>query len=156
MPTVNLHLSGGVALWLGASFTVDEFSMDGETEKISRGIYPVDVLGQYQPQGQSDGLYGCLLHDGAVLDLSQCEGELQARSPDVWGCGSTTYADDATITIHLVGREVHSGERLVAWETPPNNVKFVLDEESRLASRCNLKIANDGIYVLKGLIIILK
>ena len=95
-------------------------------------------------------------HDGAVLDLSQCNGELQARNPYVKGCDSTTYQPNSTITIHLAGRDVRGGQRLVGWDTPPENVTFVLDKESRAVCRCGIKVKDDGIYVVKGFYIIVR
>ena len=119
------------------------------------GIFPINVLERCQPGG--DGFYGCLFHNGAVLDLSQCNGELKARSPHVKGCESTTYEPNSTITIHLAGRDVHNHERLVGWDTPPDNVTFVLDDESRSACRCRIRVAEDGVYMdKKGTMIIVR
>lgn len=126
-----------------------------ETTNQSVGLFPVDVLERCQPGG--DGFYGCFLHGGAVLDLSQCNGELQARSRYVKGCDSTTYEANTTIAVHLGGREVHNKECLVAWLERPENVTFVLDEESRRRTRCRIVVKEDGIYVDKrGLVIIVR
>ena len=153
MPTLDLRLSDGAIIWQGMHFTVRSFAM-AETTNQSVGIYPVDVLERCQPGG--DGFYGSHLHNGAVLDLSQCNGELQARSRYVKGCDSTTYEANSTITIHLAGRNVRDGERLVGWNTPPDNVTFVLDDESRSACHCRIRVEDDGIYVVKkGTVIIL-
>ena len=159
MPTLDLRLSDGAIVWQGMHFTVRSFAM-AETTNQSVGVFPVDVLERCQPGG--DGFYGCVLHNGAVLDLSQCNGELQARSRYVKGCDSTTYQpgtteENSTITIHLGGREVHNKERLVAWYEQPENVTFVLDEESRNRTKCRIAVKEDGIYVVrKGLVIIVR
>ncbi|MBR6733856.1 MAG: hypothetical protein IKL96_05595, partial [Kiritimatiellae bacterium] len=151
MPTLDLSLSGGAAIWAGIPNTVvRSFSM-AETETVSRGIYPLDVLERCQPGGA--GFYGCHVGKDAVLDLSQCRGELPAHSPNVWGCDATTYEPESTVTIHLAGRVVRNGERIVAWDSPPENVTFVLDDESRSVSRCSIIVQEDGIYVRKGLLI---
>ncbi|MBP5509730.1 MAG: hypothetical protein J6Z49_02300, partial [Kiritimatiellae bacterium] len=126
-----------------------------ETTNQSVGLFPVDVLERCQPGG--DGFYGCHIHGGAVLDLSQCNGELQARNRYVSGCDSTTYETNSTITIHLGEREVRNKECLVAWEEQPEDVTFVLDEESRNRAKCRIVVKEDGIYVDKrGLIIMLR
>ena len=154
MPTLDLRLSDGAIIWQGMHFTVRSFAM-AETTNQSVGIYPVNVLERCQPGG--DGFYGCLLHNGAVLDLSQCNGELQARSRYVKGCDSTTYEPNSTITIHLGERQVRNKERLVAWYEQPENVTFVLDEESRNRLKCRIAVKEDGVYVVrKGLVIIVQ
>ena len=158
MPTLDLRLSDGAIIWQGMHFTVRSFAM-AETTNQSVGIFPVDVLERCQPGG--DGFYGCHLHDGAVLDLSQCNGELQARSRYVKGCDSTTYQpgtpeENSTITIHLGERQVRNKQRLVAWYEQPENVTFVLDEESRNRLKCRIVVKEDGIYVVKGLLIIVR
>ena len=148
MTTLDLRLSGDATLWQGIdNFTVRSFAMS-ETTAESVGLFPVNVLERCQPGG--DGFYGCLLHNGAVLDLSQCNGELKTPSPHVKGCDSTTYEANSTITIHLAGRNVRNRERLVGWNMPPDNVTFVLDAESRSACRCRIRVAEDGIYVVKN------
>ena len=155
MPTLDLRLSDGATMWQGQpTFTVRSFAM-AETTNQSVGVFPVNVLERCQPGG--DGFYGCVLKNGAVLDLSQCNGELQARSRYVKGCDSTTYEPNSTITIHLGGREVHNKERLVAWYEQPENVTFVLDEESRQRAKCRIAVKEDGVYVVrKGLVIIVQ
>ncbi len=150
MSTVDLRLSGGASVWIGQNVTVRDFFMDA-TDLTSRGVLPINALRWYSPQG--DGCYGTVLHNGAVLDLSRMRGELPARMPNVLGCDTTTYEAEASITIHLVGRVVRNGERIVAWDSPPANVTFVLDDESRSASRCSIIVQEDGIYVRKGLLI---
>ena len=150
MSTVDLRLSGGASVWIGQNVTVRDFFMDA-TDLTSRGVLPINALRWYSPQG--DGCYGTVLHNGAVLDLSRMRGELPARMPNVLGCDTTTYEAEASITIHLVGRVVRNGERIVAWDSPPENVTFVLDDESRSASRCSIIVQEDGIYVRKGLLI---
>ena len=154
MPTLDLRLSDGAIIWQGMHFTVRSFAM-AETTNQSVGIYPVNVLERCQPGG--DGFYGCVLKNGAVLDLSQCNGELQARSRYVKGCDSTTYEPNSTITIHLGERQVRNKERLVAWYEQPENVTFVLDEESRNRTKCRIAVKEDGVYVVrKGLVIIVQ
>ena len=154
MSTLDLRLSGDATLWQGTDgVTVRSFAMD-ETTAESVGLFPINVIERCQPGG--DGFYGCLLHDGAVLDLSQCNGELKAHSPYVKGYDSTTYQPNSTITIHLAGRDVRNRQRLVAWDTPPENVTFVLDAESRASCRCRIKVKEDGIYVIKGFLIIIR
>ena len=155
MTTLDLRLSDGATMWQGqANFLVRSFAM-AETTNQSVGLFPVDVLERCQPGG--DGFYGCHIHGGAVLDLSQCNGELQARNRYVSGCDSTTYETNSTITIHLGAREVRNKERLVAWEEQPENVTFVLDEESRNRAKCRIVVKEDGIYVeRKGLVIIVR
>ena len=77
MPTLDLRLSDGATMWQGQpTFTVRSFAM-AETTNQSVGVFPVNVLERCQPGG--DGFYGCVLKNGAVLDLSQCNGELQDR-----------------------------------------------------------------------------
>ena len=155
MTTLDLRLSGDATLWQGIdNFTVRSFAM-AETTAESVGIFPVNVLEWCQPGG--DGFYGCVLHNGAVLDLSQCNGELQARSRYAKGCDSTTYEPNSTITIHLGERQVRNKERLVAWYEQPENVTFVLDEESRNRAKCRIAVKEDGIYVVrKGLVVIVR
>ena len=151
--TADLVLRDGAALWLGYNLTVHSITM-GATDNVSRGIYPVTVLDTCRPEG--DSFYGCSLEPGATIDLSALAGELPVRSPSTRGSDSITYAANSTIIVHLAGRNVRDGERIIAWETPPEGVKFVLDEESRGKSRCCIVMAEDGLYVQKGMVLFIR
>lgn len=58
-----------------------------------------------------------------------------------------TYADGATVTIDLRGRDLESGEKVMAWTAKPENatsLKFVADCGSDRPVK--LKIQDDGLY----------
>jgi hypothetical protein len=151
--TVDLILRGGAALWVGVPMTVRSISM-GATDEMSRGIYPITVLDTCRVE--SDSFYGCDLQPNTTLDLSAFSGELPVRCPFTWGCDSITYAPDSTVTLYLAGRNLRDGERIVAWETRPEGVTFVMDPESRSSTLSRIVVADDGIYVEKGLTIFIR
>lgn len=95
-------------------------------------------------------------HTPLTLDLSALSGELPVRCPLAWGCDSITYAPDSTVTLYLAGRNLRDGERIVAWEARPEGVAFVMDQESRSSTLARIIVADDGIYVKKGLTIFIR
>ena len=150
---MDLILRGGAAVWAGAPMTVRSISM-GATDEMSRGIYPITVLDTCRVESES--FYGCDLQPNTTLDLSAFSGELPVRCPFTWGCDSITYAPDSTVTLYLAGRNLRDGERIVAWETRPEGVTFVMDPESRSSTLARIVVADDGIYVEKGLTIFIR
>ncbi len=63
------------------------------------------------------------------------------------GVKKITYADGATVTIDLRGRDLETGEKVVAWTAKPENaasLKFMADRGGDRPVK--LRIANDGLY----------
>ncbi len=87
------------------------------------------------------------LQDGATLNL----GEKTAAWP-IEGTGahatSLAFADNATITIDVTGRNFTEKEKVVSWTTAPENLstlKFIFEPELKYMSEP--RIADDGIWV---------
>ena len=87
------------------------------------------------------------LQDGATLNL----GEKTAAWP-IEGTGahatSLAFADNATITIDVTGRNFMEKEKVVSWTTAPENLstlKFIFEPELKYMSEP--RIADDGIWV---------
>ena len=112
-----------------------------ETSKHNEGTAAFKVRGTFTPV--TDTFYGCQMQDGSTVDLSGRETAWHTTTaPDDSAKGSTTvtFADDATITVNLYGREglfaLSRAENpfVVTWNQEPENLatlKFVPDAKSK-------------------------
>ena len=96
-------------------------------------------------------MYDFVLNGGTIVNSGPDQ-----TTDDSWGCDSITYAPDSTVTLYLAGRNLRDGERIVAWEARPEGVAFVMDQESRSSTLARIIVADDGIYVKKGLTIFIR
>lgn len=91
------------------------------------------------------------LMDGATWDLSGNTGSFSLVSA-AGGSQTISFEDDATVTLHLGGRDTPS--RMVSWTAAvPSNIEglaFVSDDGRRL------RVKDDGIYIYKGMMIIVR
>lgn len=108
---------------------------------------PLLVYGTLRPN--TDYFRGYALQDGAALDLSGRTGLFRTRglaagTAEVFH--TITFATNATITVKLAGRAVASGEKLIEWATPPENVTFVPDADSA-SQGITLVQSETGVFV---------
>ena len=145
----NVDLRLNAKLYANAELTVRgyEAAFTGNSEGTSK----FTVRGVFKPT--SDSFYGCTLADGATVDLSDRETVLSTTSTSTTGSRTLAFEPDATICVNLGDRPVSSGQRIVAWDDDKKpTAKF------RLADRtdCGLVSREDGLYVVKGMIIIFR
>jgi hypothetical protein len=72
------------------------------------------------------------------------------------GNNELSFADNATIKVKLGGRTVSGSVPVISWATPPANLdtlKFVCGDEGQNYA---LAKATDGIYLVKGMTIIVR
>lgn len=126
------------------------------------------VMGTFRPE-TSDFL-GCVMQDGSTLDLTAqtkafdlYNAQGQKHIDSVYTCQHVTFADDATVTIDVNGRELANDMQVVSWTdaTKPDNLdtlKFKVDAETMKAGFASkLTRKSDGLYLIRsGLLLILK
>jgi len=149
---------GEIVVWNGIEAHFGDFvnlaTEDYGAQLTSDDSGSMFVHGTFKPVG--DCFRGCILADGATLDLSDRTG--------TWSTVSTTakvnspnevlFADDATVCVKLGDRwggMIGGGGKVVGWETVPQNVQFTTDREGR-----RLQVRSDGLYVLRGIAIIVR
>ena len=124
---------------------------------FANGNRTLTVLGTFTPvDGGTTNFPNIVLADGASLDLS----EMGAGTFDVLSAGNRTvsFATNATIKVKLGNNAVPSGFPVVGWTaaTKPDNLetlKFVCGDEGQNYA---LAKADDGLYVVKGMTIIIR
>ncbi|MBR3222622.1 MAG: sigma-70 family RNA polymerase sigma factor [Kiritimatiellae bacterium] len=115
------------------------------------GSYTMSIYGTYTPN--SDIGYNLRLMNGATVDLG-------ARN-DAWpiSLGNDrimVFEPGATINIELGDRQLTQGDKIVSWSAIPAGVTFVNSSVSRRLRSWSLVATNDGIYVQKGMAIIIR
>ena len=112
------------------------------------------VLGTFTPV--SDYFSAVELQDGATLNLTGKNGVWSVKSLDTAReTYFTTFAGGATVFVDLTGRELHSGDKLIAWETPPAaDVVFEPSPGETRTYRFARKA--DGLYCYFGMVMILQ
>ena len=167
-PTVDLDLSSEVHFQNAVHVrdyraATNKSNADGNGSGC--GLY---VSGVYTPVG--DYYYGCIMEDGATIDLSERTGSFNVRSGLTRDASSSTeaqkfarktvqFADDATVYVKVGDRELDRNTALIAWDstTRPSNLstlRFVF-ADGDYAGRELVK-RSTGVYPFpNGLIIIL-
>ena len=100
--------------------------------------------------------YGCTLQDGATLDLNGRNGAWSTTSAFTSGANCVTFASGATITVDVSTRPTFKG-KIVDWGAgnTPSDVTFKLDAASKAMGRA-LRVKDDGLYAVGGVIIIIR
>ena len=136
--SLNLEMSG-------ATFKTDgDFSVSNYvaryTDKYNHGSAAIKVYGTFTPDALSGGkeyFHGCAMQDGSCIDLSR-KTAIWNNVATGWGIGyesgdgnrTVTFADNATVTIDVHGRELTKGDLIVEWGVVPANLStltFVSD-----------------------------
>lgn len=116
------------------------------------GTAALNVYGAFKPA--SDKFYGCTLQNGATMDLSAVTSDWSTTSAFENGKQTVEFADGATILVALGSRKRVNGMRLFAWTEKPANigqVKFRMSDGKGV-----LQAADDGVYYVNGLMILLR
>ena len=137
-----------------------------ESSKHNEGTAAFNVRGTFTPV--TDTFYGCQMQDGSTVDLSGRETAWHtttALDDSAKGSTTVTFADNATITVNLYGREGlfaltrSTNPFVVTWDEEPANLaglKFVPDAKSRkmglrLVPDTKMVPAEEGQVEKKGL-----
>ena len=153
--TVEFPSAGRGGLDLSAPFTVSNFiSRVGSF----RGSCALTVLGTFTPLVYGRTAFpNMVMADGSTLDLSGMDDvpTLNVVSTDKH---TLSFATNATIKVKLGDRTVSGSTPIVGWTaaTKPGNLdtlKFVCGDEGQNYA---LMKADDGLYVVKGMTIIIR
>lgn len=141
------------ALWLGAKVDVDDYYA-ACTFDSNNGTAAMNVYGRFTPA--TDYFYGCTLQDGATLDLNGRNSAWSTTSAFTSGANNVTFASGATITVDVSTRPTFKG-KIVDWGAgnTPSDVTFKLDAASKAMGRA-LRVKDDGLYAVGGVIIIIR
>jgi hypothetical protein len=137
-----------------------------ETSKSNEGTAAFKVYGTFTPM--TDIFYGCQMQDGSTVDISGRETAWHtttAADSSAKGSTTVTFADNATITVNIYGREGlfaltrATNPFVVTWDEEPANLaglKFVTDAKSRkmglrLVPDTKMVPAEEGQVEKKGL-----
>ena len=113
----------------------------------------ITILDRFQPTTTNllqKVVFGDAMHLSPVLDLSALDGPLVL--PDA--TYTLNAAEGATVRIKVGDRCVKSSKPLITWTTKPANIdsiKFAAGDRSG-----SIKVKDDGVYLLCGLLIIVK
>jgi autotransporter-associated beta strand protein len=149
----GVNLRAESALWLGAKLDVDDYYA-ACTFDSNNGTAAMNVYGRFTPA--TDYFYGCTLQDGATLDLNGRNGAWSTTSAFTSGANHVTFASGSTITVDVSTRPTFKG-KIVDWGAgnTPSDVKFKLDAASKAMGRA-LRVKDDGLYAVGGVIIIIR
>ena len=143
---------GGVQLV--AAFTVSNFFTKAGS---FAGTNTLVVLGEYRPaEGGRKRFPNMVLADGATFNLSEMGNVPTFDTFDSAQNHTLSFADNATIKVKLGGRTVSGNVPVISWATPPDNLDtltFVCGDEGQSYA---LDKRNDGLYVVKGFMILIR
>ena len=136
-------------------------AFDAIDEIHNLGSHDVDVFGTFTPSTQGF-FHGTTLHDGSTIDLSELGiATLNVVAPysassTAPGAKTLHFVQGATIGVKLGGRRVPRNTPVISWTAatkPDASVKFVARDEGR---RLTFIKKEDGLYVLSGLMLIVR
>ncbi len=98
----------------------------------------------------TSNFWGCILKNGAVLDLSACGEDWSLKGTCVGTSGTFTkttasFEDGAQIGVAVGERRLRDGMRLVAWDAKPNAAFKLVDQPSYL-----LDARPNGLYCVSN------
>ena len=141
----------GCALDMGAALSVRDYEAAYSAD-YNAGTAALNVYGAFRPA--TPYFYGPTLQDGSTLDLSAWPGGWPIASGFTSGKTAIGFADGATVKVKVGASRVGStrGTKILGWTTAPANVDFVPAEGERIG----LRKKDDGLYLYKGLIILVR
>ena len=146
--TLNIRMMGG-ALNIGEDMPVRDYYA-GYTQNYNGGTSKLLVHGTFTPnavdEAGKDYFYGCTMQDGSCIDLSAKSNTWDTTSTGFTGGSRTvTFANGATVTIDIHGRELAKGEQVVSWNSRPSNVTFMWDAATTALGK-KIFVTDEGIY----------
>ena len=147
--TVDLKV--GSALNIGAALSVHDYEA-AYNYNYNDDTAALNVYGAFKPA--TPYFYGPTLQDGSTLDLSAWPGGWPVASGFTSGKTAISFADGATVKVKIGVKGVGStrGTKILGWTTASANVDFVPAEGERFG----LRKKDDGLYLYKGLIILVR
>ena len=110
----------------------------------------MSIYGTYTPN--SDVCSKLRMMNGAAINL----GSRTGAWPMLGGSRPMTFESGATIGIELGDRRLEQGLKIVSWSAIPANVSFVNTSAKNRQRSWSLVVTTDGIYVQKGMAIIIR
>ncbi|MBO7683601.1 MAG: hypothetical protein J6T51_02620 [Kiritimatiellae bacterium] len=149
--TLNIRMIGS-ALNIGDDMPVRDYYA-GYTQNNNGGTSKLLVHGTFTPnavdEAGKDYFYGCTMQDGSCIDLSAKSNTWDTTSTGFTGGSRTvTFANGASVTIDIHGRELAKGEQVVSWTTPPSNLAtltFAWDAATTALGK-KIFVTDEGIY----------
>ena len=150
----NATIKCRAAMRANGAVNVRDYMAYRASSKHNEGTAAFKVYGTFTPA--TDIFYGCQMQNGSTVDLSgrtTVWNTTTAADSTAKGSTTVTFADNATITVNLYGREglfalARSADPFVAtWSADPANLevlKFVVDAKSR---KLGLKVVPDTLMV---------
>ncbi|MBQ8112652.1 MAG: hypothetical protein IJ146_05535 [Kiritimatiellae bacterium] len=155
-PSLNLVMNGAT-FYLQGEFAVSNY-VAAYTKRWNHGAEPLKVYGTFTPAGVDEGgfeyFHGCEMQDGSSIDLSVKTAVWDVASTGWLGAGDAdgsrvvTFADGATVTIDVHGRELAKGDKIVGWSEAPENIatlRFKFDDATAESGEA-LVVTETGIY----------
>ena len=115
------------------------------------GSYTMSIYGTYTPNSEIG--YNLRLMDGATIDLG---GKNAAWSTALGNGRAIAFESGATINIDLGARQLSQGDKIVSWSAVPAGISFVNSSAARRQRSWIRVETGDGIYVQRGLAIIIR
>ena len=147
----------GATFYLQGEFAVSNY-VAAYTKRWNHGAEPLKVYGTFTPAGVDEGgfeyFHGCEMQDGSSIDLSVKTAVWDVASTGWLGAGDAdgsrvvTFADGATVTIDVHGRELAKGDKIVGWSEAPENIatlRFKFDDATAESGEA-LVVTETGIY----------
>jgi len=146
----RISLNHEMAMNFAAAVDVQDYYAQYDAGYMA-GTATMRVFGTFTPVGNS--FYGCVLQDGAALDLSTRDGTwstTRANTGDsLSGNGTVTFADNATITLKFGDRRFRSWTKVVGWTAAPANVDTLTFQFEAKRKRIKLEVRDDGVWMLE-------
>ncbi len=138
------------ALNVGAALSVHDYEA-AYSYNANGGTAALNVYGAFKPTVAC--FYGPTLQDGSTLDLSAWPGGWPVASGFTSGNTAIRFADGATVKVKVGASRVGGarGTKILGWTTAPA-VTFMPAEGERIG----LRKKDDGLYLYKGLIILVR
>ena len=148
--------------------SVHDYKIAGSQTQWGTGTaYGLNVYGTFTPI--STTFYGCTMMNGSTIDLSGKTGAWSiqssiANAANNYGLTAeqqtarktVSFADNATVKIKLDERKVKTGDKIVDWtgKTPANlaTLRFT----SADGEHFGLQKKDDGLYITRGIIILVR
>ena len=148
--------------------SVHDYKIAGSQTQWGIGTaYGLYVYGTFTPI--STTFYGCTMMNGSTIDLSGKTGAWSIQSSIANAANSygltaaqqtarktVSFADNATVKIKLGERKVKTGDKIVDWtgKTPANlgTLRFTSAEGEHFG----LQKKDDGLYITRGIIILVR
>ena len=141
----------GCALNVAAALSVRNYEAAYDYN-ANAGTAALNVYGAFKPTVAY--FYGPTMQDGSTLDLSAWPGGWPLASSFTAGNTAISFAADATVKVKFGARPVGNmrGRKVLGWTTAPANVNFVCADGERFG----LRKKDDGLYIYRGMILIVR